>query len=139
MFDSVRRKMPDGSGDAVLDIAPLIDMVFILLLFFLVTSSFSREEGMDVKKPVAYHSRSLEPQSLRIIITTSNGVYIAGRRVSLDECSKEVSRFVSNQADGLVVIVPDESVTAKVLVSVMDAAKSGGAVNIAVATRKVEN
>lgn len=136
MFESVQHR-ENGSESAIgVDIAPLIDVVFILLIFFLVTTTFVRDTGITVERPEAYMAESIESQNMRISIAPSGAVYTEGRQVSLAECSDLVRRFLGQQPRGSVVIIPDEEVSAKRLVAVMDAAKRGGAENIAVATRQ---
>lgn len=136
MFESVQQKENSGGSSATVDIAPLIDMVFILLIFFLVTTTFVRETGIMVKKPEAFQTEILEPQSLRLSIAESGAVYSEGSRITLPQCRERVHQFMASDPDGAVIIIPDEEVSARQLVSVMDVVKQGGAVDIAVATRQ---
>jgi len=136
MFESVQHR-DNGSESAVaVDIAPLIDMVFILLIFFLVTTTFARETGIAVTKPEAFRVEALRALSLRISIAASGAVYMDGRQMDIPQCREAVRRFMAQERDGAVIIIPDETVTAGRLVAVMDAAKQGGANEIAVAARR---
>lgn len=119
----------------MVDIAPLIDIVFILLIFFLVTTTFNRDTGVQVARPQATVSRSLESSSMRVSVTAGGHVYTDGRRVSLDELRSKVSAFVSRERDRTVVVIPDGDLPSKKLVEVMDAARLGGARDVAVATQ----
>ena len=136
MFESMQKRENGGESAVSVDIAPLIDMVFILLIFFLVTTTFSRETGMEVNRPEAVMAKNLENTSMRISISPSGAVYTGGRQVSLAECRNQVRQFIDREGGESVVIIPDEEVSAKHLVAVMDAAKQGGAGKIAVATRR---
>jgi len=136
MFESVQQRENGSGSAAAVDIAPLIDMVFILLIFFLVTTTFVRETGIVVRRPEALKTQTLRPLSLRISIAASGAIYTQGHQVDLSRCREVVLRFMSQEKDGTVIIVPDEDVSARRLVSVMDAAKQGGAKEIAVATRQ---
>ncbi len=137
MFDAISTRTQSDNESTTLDIAPLIDVVFILLIFFLVTTSFLKDTGIEVQKPTSQKAQSLQNDSMRIYITANGTIYIHGSLVNLAGCSKEVKAFVEGKGTD-VVIVPDESVTAGRLVEVMDAVKSGGSVNIAIASREAE-
>ncbi len=136
MFESVQHRGNGGESAVAVDIAPLIDMVFILLIFFLVTTTFVQETGITVTKPEAFQTSALKSQSMRISIAASGAIYAEGRRIDLPRCREAVHRFMAQERDGAVIIIPDEEVPAKRLVAVMDAAKQGGAKEIAVATRQ---
>ena len=83
MFQSVQRRT-NGQGSAPgVNLAPLMDMVFILLIFFVVTTTFVRETGIQVQRPQAVWSDSLDSRSLRVSISAAGAVHTEGRRVSL--------------------------------------------------------
>ncbi len=132
MFDSVRKSMQPGTAWGV-DIAPLIDVVFILLLFFLLTTTFVRETGLTVDKAQAVRARPLEAESLRVSIGASGAVYTQGEEVDLATLRQRVRSFVTERPKASVVVIPDKEVAAGRLVEVMDAAKRGGAEDLAVA------
>lgn len=134
MFESVQRH-ENGGGSAAIDIAPLIDMMFTLLLFLLVTTTFVNDTGIMVTRPEAVNTEALSPQSIRIAIAASGAIYIEGRPADLDRCQEAVQKFMAQERDGVVIIIPDESVSSGRLVAVMDAVKEGGGKEIAVATR----
>jgi biopolymer transport protein ExbD len=132
MFRSVQsREQPSGPP---VDIAPLIDVVFILLLFFLVSSTFARDSGVEVTRPQAAVAQFFEPSAMRISVTASGDIYTAGVRVSLAELRAKVGEFVARQTRRSVVVIPDADVPAGRLVEVMDAARLAGATDVAVAT-----
>ena len=133
MFQSVQRRSSSLSA-ITLDIAPLIDVVFILLIFFLVSTSFLRDTGIDVSRPEATNSRSLESSSLRIAIAESGQAYADGRPVELDEGRQLVGEFLGQKSDGTVILIPDSELRSGRLVEVMDAAKGAGAHDVAIAT-----
>ncbi len=136
MFRSVQsREQPSGPP---IDIAPLIDVVFILLLFFLVSSTFARDSGVEVTRPQATVSQSLEPSSMRISVTAAGDVYTEGVRVSINELRTKVGQFVARQTDGTVIVIPDADASAGRLIEVMDAARLAGATDVAVATGRKE-
>jgi biopolymer transport protein ExbD len=136
MFRSVQNR--DQSNGVLVDIAPLIDVMFILLLFFLVSSTFVRDTGVSVTRPQASMSQSLEPTSMRVSVTASGDVYAEGSRVSLEELRAKVAAFVAREKRRAVVVIPDVEVSAGRLVEVMDAAKLAGAEDVALATARKE-
>jgi len=118
------------------DVAPLIDMVFILLLFFMVTTTFDIEGGLDIQKPRATEPTPLPAESFRVTIARGGGIYVGGSPVDLDDLRPRIVRFLASVPRGAVVIVPDESVSSGRLVEVLDEATVAGARDIAVATRR---
>lgn len=135
MFKTVQSRGEKSSG-ALVDIAPLIDIVFILLIFFLVTTTFVRDTGVEVTRPQATASKSLESSSMRVSVTAGGDLYTDGRRISLEDFRAKVSAFVARERERTVVVIPDGNLPSKRLVEVMDAARLGGAKDVAVATQR---
>lgn len=119
-----------------IDMAPLIDIVFILLIFFLVTTTFVRDTGVDVVRPQAKVTRTLDPTSMRISIASSGEIYSEGSRISISELRSRVAAYVSRERDHAIIVIPDVDVPSGRLIEVMDAARQGGAKDVAVATEK---
>ena len=136
MFRSLQSR--EQSNGVLVDIAPLIDVMFILLLFFLVSSTFVRDTGVAVARPQAAAAQALEPTSLRVSVTAAGDVYVEGNRVSVEELRAKVSAFVARERQRTVIVIPDADVSAGRLVEVMDAARLGGAEDVAVATTRKE-
>lgn len=141
MIRSVRRERSGAAAEV--NMAPLIDMVFILLIFFLVTTTFTREAGIRVDKPRAAATESLDSKSLRVAIAASGAIYVEGTRLSLDGLKGRLRSYVRSAGGRStptnLVIVPDERVPAGRLVEVMDAAKQAGVRDLAVATRRTRS
>ncbi|MEE8105969.1 MAG: biopolymer transporter ExbD [Planctomycetota bacterium] len=136
MFQPVSRRGNGAGSTAQVNLAPMMDMVFILLIFFVVTTTFARDTGIHVERPQSVHSQSLDSGSLRISITKSGAVHTEGRRVDLTALRETVARFVAREKHGSVILIPDERTSAGRLVEVMDVAKLAGARDVAIATRK---
>jgi biopolymer transport protein ExbD len=136
MFRSVQSR--EQSNGVLVDIAPLIDVMFILLLFFLVSSTFVRDTGVAVTRPQAAVTQALEPTSMRVSVTAAGDIYAEGARVSIDELRSKVGSFVAREKRRTVIVIPDEDVSAGRLVEVMDAARLGGAQDVALATNRKE-
>ena len=121
----------DGAG---IDMSPLIDCVFILLIFFIVTTSFVEETGIEVDKPQAASSAQLEKQSVLIAVTAEGQVVYGGREIGLSGVQPLVRRMLQKEEVPVVVQV-DQRAQAGLFVRVIDEAKLGGATKVSVATR----
>jgi len=116
-----------------LNIAPLIDMVFILLIFFLVTTSFVRETGVDVKRPSAATAVSQDSATILIAVTADNQIYVDRRLVDVRAVRVHVERALAENPKGSVVIVADRGSRTGAAIQVMDACRLAGADNVAIA------
>nr|WP_320114096.1 biopolymer transporter ExbD [uncultured Desulfuromonas sp.] len=116
-----------------LNIAPLIDMVFILLIFFLVTTSFVRETGIDVQRPTANTAVSKEKATILIAISDDDCIYVEGRMVDVRAIRVHVERALAENPEGSVVIVADRGSRTGTAVEVMDACRQAGAQDVALA------
>lgn len=135
MFQSVRRKKR-SQEKAEIKIAPLIDMVFILLIFFIVTTSFVSETGISVERPAARSAENLESQSILIGIGSLGEIYISGRRVGLFSLKPLLENKLRNQPKLSIVLVADKTTPADLIVRVMDEIRLSGVKRIALATEK---
>lgn len=130
------RNSGGDDGDAAgIDMSPLIDCVFILLIFFIVTTTFVDETGVEVDKPQAASSVSLEKNSVLLAITAKGAVVYGGQEIGLGGVQMIVKRMLEKEALP-VIIQADQAVPSGLLVKVIDEAKLGGAVKVSLATRK---
>lgn len=116
-----------------IDLSPLIDVVFILLIFFIVTTVFIKETGVEVQKPQAVTSEQLENELILIAITASGEVVHDNSNIGVGGVRSTVSALLLAQ-ERPVVLQADRSVTTDLLVKVIDEAKLGGAREINIAT-----
>ncbi len=120
-------KIPESVQKPVeINIAPLIDMVFILLIFFIVTSSFTRETGIDVHKPVAATAKILDQQNIQIGITREGTIHIHDRQVDLPLLFYILKRLMAENPERAVIIIADRDVSAGIVVDVMDECNRAG-------------
>ena len=117
-------------------IAPLIDMVFILLIFFLVTTSFVRETGVTVSRPVAVTARTLEKQTILVAVTDRGTVHINQRQVDLAGLRRIVEKELRRRPGRPVVIVADRKSETGRIVEVIDSCKLAGAKKVSLASVK---
>ena len=122
-----------GQKGVELNIAPLIDMVFILLIFFLVTTSFIKETGVDISRPTAATAVSKTKSTILIGVTQDNTVHIDRREIDVRAVRANVERALAENPDSAVVIVADKESKTGLVISVMDNCKLAGAENVSIA------
>ncbi len=135
MFQSIRVRRMTGSSVEV-QMAPLIDMVFILLIFFLVTTTFVRETGVRIERPRAVTGEKMEKKTLMIGLDPQGRVYAGKRRVDLLQLRSLVEKRLRGCRDLTVLLVADKATPAGMLVRIIDECRIAGAKRVAVATRK---
>ncbi len=129
------RNSTDDSPDAGVDISPLIDCVFILLIFFIVTTTFVEETGVEVDKPQAASSVQLEKTSILLAITASGEIVYGGREIGIAGVRPLVKRMMQKE-EVPVIVQADQNVKSGLLVRVIDEAKLAGAQKVSIATLK---
>lgn len=118
-----------------IDMSPLLDVVFILLIFFIVTTVFVKETGVEVDKPQAASAQSMEQSMLLIAITASGEVFYDGANIGVAGVRGTVEQQLQRRMF-TVVIQPDKSVTSALLVAVIDQAQLAGAESVSIAAVK---
>ncbi|RMF75348.1 MAG: biopolymer transporter ExbD [Acidobacteria bacterium] len=129
------RSMVEEESSGGIDISPLIDCVFILLIFFIVTTTFVEETGIEVDKPQAASSRNLEKNSILIAVTPEGQVVYGGHDIGIAGVQPLVKRMLQKEKVP-VIIQADNDVPAGLFVRVIDEAKLAGAEHVSVATRR---
>jgi len=115
--------------------SPMIDCVFLLLIFFIVTTVFVEETGVEVQKPQAASAQELDKQSLMIAITREGKVVFGGREIPLNGLRGLVKRQLTTP-DTPVIILADGAVPTRLLLEVMDECSLAGAKQVSVAAEK---
>lgn len=126
----------DDGGDVEINMMPLIDMIFILLIFFLVTASFVRESGVEVNRPVASTARNMEALGMVVGVTEDGSVFIDSQEVDLRRVRGLVEIFLTENPGGGVIIDADGACSTARMVSVLDQCRLAGAENIAVSATR---
>lgn len=129
------RSNTDDNSEAGVDISPLIDCVFILLIFFIVTTTFVEETGVEVDKPQAASSVQLEKTSILLAITDKGDVVYGGEAIGITGVRPLVKRTIQKEMVP-VIIQADQNVKSGLLVRVIDEAKLAGAEKVSIATLK---
>ncbi|MEZ8271889.1 ExbD/TolR family protein [Vibrio splendidus] len=122
--------------EAQIDLTSMLDIVFIMLIFFIVTSSFVRESGVEVNRPQASNVVSQKDAGIFVAITSANDIFIDKRVVDVERVQATLEHLLLEQPDASLVIQADEHAYNGTVVKVMDAAKGAGIKNIALAAEK---
>jgi biopolymer transport protein ExbD len=132
---TVRRHLP-APEDTELDMTPMLDIVFIMLIFFIVTTSFVKESGVTVSTPSAETASQQEKANIFIAITAGGEVWIDRRPVDPRSVRAIVARLHADNPEGSVIIQSDEEASTRMLVEVMDQVRLAGVEAIAIAAEK---
>ena len=120
--------------ESAIDMTPMLDVVFIMLIFFIVTASFVKEAGIDVNRPDAATAVQKDRANILIAISENNEIWIDKRQVDVRAVQANIERLYAENPQGSVVIQADEESNTRVLIKVMDAARSAGVYDVSVAT-----
>lgn len=119
--------------DPEINMTPLLDMVFIILIFFVVTSSFVKEAGVEVQRPSAKTAVAQERANIMIAVTNEGEVWIDRQRIDPRMVRSHVSRLRAEHPEGSVVVLADTESRTGLVVQVVDQARLAGVANVAVA------
>jgi biopolymer transport protein ExbD len=129
MRSNRRRK----SEESEVNMTPMLDVVFIMLIFFIVTASFVKEAGVDVNRPPAFTAIAKDKGNILIAITESGQIWIDRRQVDPRSLRANIERLHGENPQGAIVVQADKNSQNHLLVAVMDAAKAAGVNQIAIA------
>ena len=130
----MRKRRRDSSQDeSEVNLTPMLDVVFIMLIFFIVTASFVKEAGVDVNRPPAQTAISKDKGNILIAITENGQIWIDRRQVDPRSLRANIERLHGENPQGSIVVQADQKSQNHLLVQVMDAAKAAGVVEIAIA------
>ena len=127
--------LPDiaKDDDDEINLTPMLDVVFIMLIFFIVTASFIKETGIDVSRPEAPRVDSVENAAILVAISDKNEIWIDGRMIDPRAVRANIERLRSENPEGAVVIQADKQSNNNTLVQVMNAAREAGVYDISLA------
>jgi len=129
----VRRRRSKVKDEDEVNLTPMLDVVFILLIFFIVTASFVKESGMDIDRPAAAMAVRKERGNILVAITPTGQIWIDRRQVDVRAVRANIERLHAENPQGAVVIQADRESKNGLLVEVMDAAKLAGVENVSIA------
>ena len=128
-----RKKRNEEMG---VDMSPLIDMVFILLIFFMVSSTFVKDMKLDLIRPGASSAQKASSKVARVYIDKAGETYIDGQSVKVWAIQGKLRDMLRTSTEKTVLVITDESVAVEKLIEVVDQCKMAGANDVAVATEK---
>jgi biopolymer transport protein ExbD len=119
--------------DMDINITPMLDIVFIMLIFFIVTTSFVKETGIAPKRPVAETATAQTQANILIGVDANGSIYINRHQVRLSDVRPLVESAVNENPESSAILITDEAAPAGVMLDIMDQVRLGGVSNIAVA------
>ena len=120
--------------ESEINITPMLDVVFIMLIFFIVTANFIKEPGLEVNRPDSDTSEIQENAAILIAIGSNDEIYMDGRRIDVRQVKANVIRMIAENPQGTVVIQADEKSTADTIIDVMDEVREAGVIDISIAS-----
>ena len=124
------------SQAAEINMGPLIDMVFILLIFFVITTNFNRQTGVDVTKPKAKSAMNQGQKTILVGVTQEGTIHIYGRQVSPERLNMLLQQEATKNPSASVVIIADQNAAIGKAVEVMDQAALAGVEKVSIAAEK---
>jgi biopolymer transport protein ExbD len=128
-----KRRRGAESDESEVNLTPMLDVVFIMLIFFIVTASFVKESGIDISRPAAATAVRKERGNILVAITAKNTIWIDRRQVDPRALRANIERLRAENPQGAVVIQADRDSKNHLLVDVMDAARLAGVTNVSIA------
>ncbi len=118
------------------DVSPLIDMVFILLIFFMVTTTFVKDMKLDINRPAASSASKSDSKVVRVYIDNTGEVYIDNQPVQVWAIQSKLRSLLRTMTEKSVLVVTDDSIPVERLIDVVDECRMSGAKDVAVSTSK---
>jgi biopolymer transport protein ExbD len=129
----MRKRRSDDNEDTEVNITPMLDIVFIMLIFFIVTTSFVKETGIIPKKPIAETAAAKPRANILIGVDLEGRVWINNRQVQLTQVRQLIEDAVTETPESSAVLIADQESPTGVLIDLMDQVRLGGVFEIAVA------
>ncbi|MDY0121792.1 MAG: biopolymer transporter ExbD [Sulfurimonas sp.] len=124
------------SEELGIDMSPLIDMVFILLIFFMVSSTFVKDMKLDLNRPGASSASKASSKVIRVYIDQTGDTYVDNQPVKVWAIQGRLRDMLRTSTEGSVLVITDDGIPVDKLVEVVDQCRMAGAKDIAVATEK---
>ena len=125
---------PQYNEDSEIDLTPMLDVVFIMLIFFIVTATFVKEIGLDVNSPDKNQNvKDADKQSIVVQITSRDRIRIRGRDIDVRAVRANVERLHAENPEAPVVVQPHPESKTNTMIQVMDSARQAGVYNVSIA------
>jgi len=126
----------ESEGEAQIDLTPMLDVVFIMLIFFIVTASFIKEAGVEVNRPEASTSQPKENVNILVAVNANNEIWMDNRRIDVRAVRANIERLHAENPKGAVVIQADNLSQTETVVAVLDAAREAGVYDVSLSTEE---
>ena len=133
---NVRNTLRGGGSEVNINMGPLVDMVFLLLIFFVVTTSFVKETGIDVQRSTAATAEMKERGNIMLGISADGQIYMEDKRIDVRSVRALIERALAEDPDSGVVIVADKDSKTGIVVRAMDQCRLAGAMNVSLAANR---
>lgn len=130
------RRIKRESEDAQIDLTPMLDVVFIMLIFFIVTTSFVKETGIDINRPSASTAEKKSKGNILIAIKSNGEIWMDQRHIDIRAVRANIQRMKAKFPQSSVIIQSDKESKTGILVRVMDQIRLAGVKNISIAAAK---
>lgn len=130
----MRRHSSKNQDDAAIDMTPMLDIVFIMLIFFIVTASFLKEAGIEVNRPEGSSGEPQDKANIMIAVTAEDEVWMEKRRVDVRAVRANVERLKAENPEGTIVIQADEESSTGIVAEIMDSLNQAGFTDHVLAT-----
>lgn len=124
--------------EAEINLTPMLDVVFIMLIFFIVTASFIKEAGIEVQRPAASEAEARKKANILVAVSPTNEIWIDGRNVDPRAVEGTFERLLAENPEGSVVVQADKEAYTETVVVVMDAARKAGILRISIAGEQTD-
>lgn len=130
----MRKHSSRNQDEAAIDMTPMLDIVFIMLIFFIVTASFLKEAGIEVNRPQGSSGEPQEKANIMIAVTADDEVWMEKRRIDVRAVRANVERLKAENPEGTIVIQADEDSTTGIVAEIMDSLNQAGFTDHVLAT-----
>ena len=129
-----KRNYETNQEEGEIDLTPMLDVVFIMLIFFIVTATFVKEIGIDVNSPDKNQNiQDADKKSIVVKISSRDRIEIRGRNVDIRSVRANIERLHAEDPEAPVVVQPRPDSTTEVMIQVMDSARQAGVYNVSIA------
>lgn len=129
----MKRKFSKSDDDTELDMTPMMDIVFIMLIFFIVTTSFTKESGIEVNRPSAQTAERQQQGNILVAISADNEIWIDKREIDVRAVRANIERLHAENPEGAVIVQADKDSKNGMLVQVIDQIRLAGVNNVSLA------
>ena len=132
----IKSIIDNEESESAIDVTPMLDVVFIMLIFFIVTATFVKEAGIDVSRSAAETAVAQNKAHILVAIDSKNSIWVDKREIDLRAVKPNIQRLISLNPQGTVLVQADKASYTDTLISVMDEIRAAGVTNIAISAMK---